>query len=85
LPSHDACIICAINSNSDNLQHYRVAEQNGLKAVLDIFPIAEGHVLILSRSHVSHLEQLSAEEHAELFQFTPSNKADSACYAFCHS
>ncbi|KYN23816.1 HIT family protein [Vibrio cidicii] len=67
MPSSDACIICAINS--DNLQHYRIAEQNGLKAVLDIFPIAEGHVLILSRSHASHLEQLSAEEHAELFQF----------------
>jgi diadenosine tetraphosphate (Ap4A) HIT family hydrolase len=67
VPSHDACIICAINS--DKVEHYRVAEKNGLKAVLDIFPITEGHVLILSRSHASHLEQLSAQEHTELFQF----------------
>lgn len=65
--SNKSCIICEIHSNQ--LEHFSVAERHGLKAILDIYPITEGHVLILSRSHASHLEQLCAQEHTELFQF----------------
>lgn len=62
-----SCIFCQINR--DQSAHFLIAKSNGLKAVLDIRPIMEGHLLILSRSHVSHLEELHDDEYKELFSF----------------
>lgn len=62
-----SCIFCQINR--DQLPHFLITNSNGLKAILDIRPITEGHLLILSRSHVSHLEELHDDEYKELFSF----------------
>ncbi|MFS1878077.1 HIT family protein [Vibrio splendidus] len=62
-----SCIFCQINR--DQSAHFLIAKSNSLRAVLDIHPITEGHLLILSRSHVSHLEELNDDEYKELFLF----------------
>ncbi|HFQ5295701.1 HIT family protein [Vibrio vulnificus] len=67
MATEQTCIICQIQQNK--LTHFLIAEREGFKAVLDKYPIAEGHILILSPSHASHLEQLSDSEYATLFQF----------------
>ncbi len=54
MATEQTCIICQIQQNK--LTHFLIAERDGFKAVLDKYPIAEGHILILSPSHASHLE-----------------------------
>ena len=65
LNATQSCIFCQINC--DQSAHFLIAKSNSLRAVLDIHPITEGHLFILSRSHVSHLEELNANEYKELF------------------
>ncbi|USD63700.1 HIT family protein [Vibrio sp. SCSIO 43140] len=61
------CIFCDIND--DKLEHLLIAKQGPLKAVLDRCPITEGHILIISQTHESHLEHLTDDEYNAMFKF----------------
>lgn len=63
----EKCVFC--NINNDRLEHLLIAQNGALKAVLDRYPITEGHILIISQSHESHLEHLNDHEYHAMFEF----------------
>lgn len=48
---------------------YKVAEDAGHFAFLDINPMAPGHTLVIPRREVDYLFDLSSDEYAELMEF----------------
>lgn len=70
VPPGDACIFCEKareNRDEDNLILYRGRLNY---ALLNLFPYTTGHLMITPYRHVAQLEDLSAEEAAELFELT---------------
>lgn len=56
------CVFCKIIAGE--IPSYRVYEDEGAYAFLDINPIARGHTLVISRAHASKVTELSAQEAA---------------------
>jgi ATP adenylyltransferase len=69
--SHDkACIFCGIAEASPEERRERlvVATTPRLFVVLNRYPFAAGHILIVPHAHVSSLEDLAPEDHDALFR-----------------
>lgn len=69
--SHDkACIFCGVVEASPEERRERlvVATTPRLFVVLNRYPFAAGHILIVPHAHASSLEDLSPEDHHELFR-----------------
>lgn len=58
------CIFCHIINNKVPAQ--KIHESKHFIAILDINPAAKGHLLMVSKEHISIMQQLSKEQVAEL-------------------
>jgi histidine triad (HIT) family protein len=61
----DNCVFCEIVAGKSPA--HRVAENERALAILDVFPWAQGHTLILSKRHVPFWHQLTRAEAADVF------------------
>ncbi|HKX82176.1 MAG TPA: HIT family protein [Nitrososphaera sp.] len=61
-----SCVFCRICSGS--LQANMIAQNNAAIAILDAFPLAKGHVLVVTKSHRSKVQHLEKQEVSDLFQ-----------------
>ena len=60
---------------------YKVAENNDFIAILDVFPLAKGHVLVIPKNEVDNIFDLDPEILQQLFGFTQTiAKAIEASY-----
>lgn len=65
----DACIFCAIlEADATNEEKLVVFEGEHVVAMLNAFPYASGHVMVMPRRHVRELEELSEPEATELWR-----------------
>ena len=62
----DNCIFCRIIR--DELPSYRVYEDENTLAFLDINPAAPGHTLIIPKTHVAQVEDMTGEDTEALFR-----------------
>ena len=60
------CIFCKI-VNGD-IPAKIISETNKSLAFLDAFPVTKGHVLVIPKNHYPKLQEIPAEENAELFE-----------------
>jgi len=49
---------------------YKIAEDEKHLAFLDIFPLEEGHVLVIPKKEIDNIFDLETKEYAELFAFS---------------
>jgi len=63
------CVFCSVlhGSGSDEERHI-VWSGDGTVAMLNTYPYASGHLLVMPRRHVRALEELTADEAAGLWQ-----------------
>lgn len=61
-----SCVFCRIFSGK--LPAKIVAQTDNAIAVLDAFPLAAGHTLIISKSHSAKIQQLDQEEVRSVFE-----------------
>ena len=54
---------------SRELPSYIVAEEKNHIAILDIFPVAYGHVLVFPKKEVDYIFDLSSKDYIAFFQF----------------
>lgn len=62
------CVFCRIISSK--LPSKVVAQNKGATAILDAFPLALGHILVISRSHRGKVQHLADIEAQALFELT---------------
>jgi histidine triad (HIT) family protein len=60
------CIFCEIVAG--RAPAYRVYEDEGTVAFLDLFPFTRGHVLVIPKRHGARLTDFSPEEHAAVLR-----------------
>ena len=60
------CIFCRIIEGT--IPAFKVYEDDKVFAFLDINPSAPGHTLIIPKTHVAHVEDLSEEDASSLFK-----------------
>lgn len=63
--SHSDCIFCSVIQGTS--PSVKVYEDDVCLAIMDIFPIREGHVLVLPKQHGALLHELSDEIRSHLF------------------
>jgi ATP adenylyltransferase len=65
----DVCIFCGVRGASDDERRQRLVVASTARAfvILNRFPFAAGHILIVPHAHVAALEDLSPEDHDALF------------------
>jgi histidine triad (HIT) family protein len=54
---------------SGDIPAFKVAEDENYIAFLDIFPLAEGHVLVIPKKETDYIFDLDSEEYLGLFNF----------------
>jgi histidine triad (HIT) family protein len=59
------CVFCRIFAGS--IPAKVIARNDGALAILDAFPLAPGHTLVISRSHRGKVQQLEKDEAANVF------------------
>ncbi len=60
---------------------YKVAENDDFIAILDIFPLVEGHVLVIPKKEIDNIFDLEPEKLQQLFSFSKTiAKAIEASY-----
>jgi ATP adenylyltransferase len=60
------CIFCDLPARDDDEKNLILARSNTAFVILNIFPYNAGHVMVAPFRHVGELEELSAEELADL-------------------
>jgi histidine triad (HIT) family protein len=60
------CLFCKINQGEES--SVTVYEDDICKAFMDIFPLGEGHVLVIPKGHAERLEQLEQATQGHLFK-----------------
>jgi histidine triad (HIT) family protein len=58
------CVFCKIVNNE--IPYYKVYEDDKTLAFLDISPINHGHTLVISKNHYANLNEIPADELANL-------------------
>lgn len=61
------CLFCEIVSG--RIETFRIYESNNLVAILDINPVARGHMLIMPRNHFQFISQIPNDIIYEIFSF----------------
>ena len=61
----DLCIFCEIIKG--NIKARKIYETKHSIALLDAFPLKEGHTLIVSKNHKTKIEDLTVEENNDIF------------------
>ncbi len=64
------CIFCKIASGQIGVM--KVLEDQVCLAFLDIGPLAEGHVLLIPKTHVATVDELSADQAAAVLRHLPA-------------
>jgi histidine triad (HIT) family protein len=64
--SSDGCVFCRVAGGE--LPSHILYESAEVLAVLDSYPIREGHVQVISRKHYPYFDSLPAEVAAEMFE-----------------
>lgn len=67
---NDGCIFCKIIAGQ--IPATRIIEDDCCLAFLDIGPLAEGHVLLIPKSHAQTLDELSADQAAAMLRHLPA-------------
>jgi histidine triad (HIT) family protein len=67
------CVFCRIFSAG--IPAKVIARDDSALAILDAFPLAAGHALVLSKSHVSKLQELSRDEAHAVFELARKSVA----------
>lgn len=67
---HGSCVFCGIEAASDEERRARLVVCAGERAfvMMNRYPFAPGHLLVMPYRHVDSLEKLDPEEHDELFR-----------------
>ncbi len=60
-----SCIFCEIVNG--NIKARKIYETKHSIALLDAFPLKEGHTLIISKNHKTKVEDLTVEENNDIF------------------
>jgi diadenosine tetraphosphate (Ap4A) HIT family hydrolase len=66
----ESCPLCAVVDRPGGL-----ASNEHAVAIFDAFPVSPGHALIVSKRHVAHLFELSADERQSLWALLPAAKS----------
>jgi histidine triad (HIT) family protein len=61
----DRCIFCEIIKG--NIQSRKIHESEYSIALLDAFPLVEGHTLLISKEHKTKIQDLSISENNDIF------------------
>lgn len=71
LPDNSTCVFCAIAASTlSPAETFTVWRGKTCFAVLNAFPYASGHLLVMPLRHVGELEKLTQDEAVELWQAT---------------
>ncbi len=60
------CLFCKIVAGE--IPSHKVYENAAVIAILDIFPVSDGHVLIITKAHATHLLETSEEDAVEMMR-----------------
>jgi ATP adenylyltransferase len=71
------CVFCVAPSAEEEELRERlvVHRQTRTFVMLNRYPFASGHLLVMPTAHVQHLEELDAETHTELFELVRTSVA----------
>src|SRR5678810_729106 len=61
----DLCIFCEIINRKNKSR--KIYETEYTIALLDAFPLKEGHILIISKAHKTKVQELDKEENNDIF------------------
>ena len=61
----NSCIFCEIINGK--VKSRKVYESKHSLALLDAFPLKEGHILIISKAHKTKVQELGKEENNDIF------------------
>jgi len=64
------CVFCRIAASSDDEANYVVRRCGRVLVMLNAYPYASGHLMVMPERHVGELEALEDEEAAELWSST---------------
>lgn len=66
------CVFCAILAAGELAERERMIVWRGASvvAILNAYPYSSGHLMVMPVRHLQHLEELSADESAELWEST---------------
>lgn len=64
------CVFCVSADAAEDEAHARLVvwQSEAVLVMLNRYPFASAHLLVIPRAHKSHLEDLSLEEHEHLFR-----------------
>lgn len=67
---HGSCVFCGIEAASDDERRSRLVVHTGERAfvMMNRYPFAPGHLLVMPYRHVDSLEKLEPDEHDALFR-----------------
>jgi histidine triad (HIT) family protein len=68
--NRDDCIFCKIATGK--IGATRVLDDEACLAFMDIGPLAEGHLLLISKGHVETIDELTADQAAALLRHVPA-------------
>jgi ATP adenylyltransferase len=76
IAAEDACVFCRILADpSPDAERGVVAETDLTATILNAYPYASGHILVMPRRHVQDLGELTADEAADLWRFALAGAA----------
>lgn len=58
-PERTECLFCQVIKTRKNV--YIIAENEGVMAILDKFPVSDGHVLLITKKHFANLSKVEEE------------------------
>lgn len=61
----NSCVFCQIVNGK--MEARKIYETEHSMAVLDAFPLKEGHTLVISKAHKTKIQELSKEENSDIF------------------
>jgi ATP adenylyltransferase len=65
-PKPDGCVFCARAARPDDAANFIVHRGDTCFVILNAFPYANGHLMVLPYRHVARLAEMTAGEHAEM-------------------
>ncbi len=74
-PKPDGCVFCHARDGADDRAHLVVARGDHVFVVLNRFPYAPGHLMVLPLRHEGAVEALSPDESSELWAWFVRAKA----------
>ncbi len=69
-PEHDGCIFCDFPKDQDDEKHFILHRGQNCYAMLNLYPYASGHLMILPYRHISDLSEMTDQEALEFHQMT---------------